>query len=89
MLTRMNLARATVSDNFVEAMANKLTITCSSTRDKKTLKALKTEVEILSAVHAMGKEPVKKFDRNAVASALKQGIKDARFNTPPSLYSGV
>lgn len=92
MLTRMNLARASVSDSFVEALANKLTITVATTKDKKKLKALKTEVEILSAIHTLGKPnavATGKFDKNAIASALKQGVKESRFNTPSSLYSGV
>lgn len=91
MLTRMNLARANVSDTFVEALANKLTITVATTKDKKKLKAIKTEVEILSAIHALGKAPTSssKFDKNAVASELKQCVKDSRFNTPSFLYSGV
>jgi hypothetical protein len=89
MLTRMNLARARVSEDFVEAMANKLTITCSGLKDKKKLRALKTEVEILTAIHALGKDQRKSFDRNAIASALKEELKNAKYNTPTAMYAGV
>jgi hypothetical protein len=88
MLTRMNLARARVSDEFVTAMASKLSVTCMGLKDKKKLKALRTEAEILSTVHQFSKSPLKKpvFDRNAVAEALKQSLK--RQNNGTSSVSG-
>jgi hypothetical protein len=96
MLTRMNLARARVSDQFVSAMATKLTVTCSSTKDKKKLKALKNEAEILATIHQFSKAKTKKpvFDRNAVAEALKLSLKQQQRYTVHSSanalnYSGV
>ena len=79
MLTRMNLARATVSDAFVEAMATKLSVTCANTKDKKTLKALKTEVEILATIHQLAAPRKKQVNRsntkNVLASELKEALK--------------
>lgn len=95
MLTRMNLARAKVSDDFVTALATKLTVTCSKTKDKKALKALRTEVEVLSAVRELSRPAriTKKVDKNAVASALRDAIKGYKFpQTGTALsanYAGV
>lgn len=89
MLTRMNLARAHVSNTFIEAMASKLTITCANTKDKKKLKALKTEVEILMAVHQLSTPGFKpKFSKNAVAESLKHSIKQYKIS-PSTGYAGV
>lgn len=88
MLIRMNLARAKVSDDFISRLANKLTLTCSGLRDKKKLKALRTEVEILAAVQQISTGQKKKFDKNAVAEQLKASLKNYKVS-PATGYAGV
>lgn len=88
MLTRMNMARCTVSEAFVEALASKLALACSGVRDRKLLKALKSEVEILSTVHQLGKTKKTKSDKNTVAASLKHALKTAPRHYGSS-YTGV
>lgn len=90
MLTRMNLARCVIADDFINKLANKLLVTCSTIKDKKRLGAIKREVEIISVIHEAS-EAVrtgtarKRVDTKILAKALRDGI--IQQNSPQSTYS--
>lgn len=81
MLTRMNLARCTVSDEFINTLANKLMVTCSTLegKDKRRLQAIKREVEIISVIHEASVAvrtgaAKRRVDTKTLARALRDGI---------------
>ena len=93
MLTRMGLARYPVRDKFIGAMANKLSIACSTVDkgNKDQLLALKHEVEILSAVHSLSlpKQKQRRTDPRVLQSALATAIRSNNRHLPGiSPYAG-
>lgn len=86
MLTRMGLARYPVREEFIGAMAQKLSIACQSIdkSDKNKLRALRHEVEILGAVHSLSqpKSKRKRNDPRELQSALAAAIRSNNNHLP-------
>jgi hypothetical protein len=91
MLTRMGLARFPVRNEFVSAMAQKLAIASSQIpkKDKTRLRALKHEVEILSAVHGLSQPRRKRTNANELQSVIAAAIRSNNKHIPGlPLYAG-
>lgn len=91
MLTRMGLARYPVRDEFVSAMAQKLSIASSTIprKDKNRLRALRHEVEILSAVHSLSQPRRRRTNTVDVKSAVAAAIRSNNNHIPGlPLYTG-